>query len=668
MLRRILRSLARAHSRDIDGIELAASIQARVQAGDITAAETLLQERLRREPESPMLLHLLGLVRYSEQRHAEAGQLIERALAHAPDDPDFLGNLGEVRRAARQLDAAESALRRALTLSPSNARLWMNLAVVLGERGMRQAAIEAANEAVRLDPDDARARLQLAQLLHAKARAAEAIPHLRRALELVPGQPNARFQLHAACAMVCDWAGRETEMVEMLELWDGSTSESEFGEFHPFAAYIVPVSNALRLRLAQRYAARFMAEGHERAWADLRSSEGERLRLGYLSSDFHDHATLHLAAGLFPRHDRSRFEVFAYSFGPDDASEYRRRLVASVDHFADVRAETSEQTARRVRADGIQILVDLKGYTFDSRPQILGLRPAPLQVAYLGYPGTMGAGLIDYVLCDSVVAPPGSEAWFGERLALLPNSYQVNDCDREIPVETPTREACGLPPGAFVFCSFNSPYKIEPRIFSSWMRILGRSPGAVLWAMVRDAQAQANLRREAQSRAVDPARLIFADYVPAARHLARLVHADLFLDSFFVNGHTTASDALWMGVPVLTCPGDAFPARVAASLLAATGLAELVAGTLEEYEEIAVSLAADRARVAALKARLVRNRTALPLFDTPRFVRNLERAYELMWEARRTPGPLPAFSVLDCRRYPGCDGAGGAAGSPEAAC
>jgi protein O-GlcNAc transferase len=650
MLWRLVRSFARRGARGADRAEFAAGIQAKVAAGDAAAAEAELLDRLRRDSRQPMLLHLLGLVRYSERRYAEAAQLIERALEQAPDDPDFLGNLGEAQRAARSLDAAEATLRRALTLRPADPRLWVNLAIVLGERGMRQAAIDAVSRAVELEPDDVRARLILAQHLHTKARAAEAIQHLRRALELEPGLPGARFQLHAARAMLCDWAEREAEMIELLGLWDRAPDESAFGDFHPFAAYSVAVPNALRLRLARRYAARFRVP--DPPAPRPQASESGRLRVGYLSADFHDHATLHLAAGLFRRHDRRRFEVFAYSFGPDDGSDYRRRFVASVEHFADVRAETAEQTAGRIRADGIHILVDLKGFTFDSRPAILGCRPAPLQVAYLGYPGTMGEGLVDYVLSDAVVTPPGSEAGFGERFALLPHSYQVNDCDRALPGDAPARAECGLPPGAFVFCSFNSPYKIEPRIFSVWMRILSRVPQAVLWVMVRDEAAQANLRREAQARGVDSGRLVFAGYASQAEHLARHAHADLFLDTHFVNAHTTASDALWAGVPVLTCPGDAFPARVAASLLEAAGLPELVAGSLQEYEEIAVSLATDRARLAALKERLTRNRAALPLFDTPRLVENLERAYALMWEARGVTGGAPPFSVLDCRRFP----------------
>ncbi len=651
MLLRLIRSLARTRSGGAE-TDLAAQIQARVQRGDIAGAEATLRERLRRDPHDPEALHLLGLLRYSERRYAEAVQLIERATARAPENADYLGNLGEACRAAHRFEAAEAALRRAVTLSPGSARLWFNLAIVLGERGFRQSAIEAASEAVALDPDDAHARMTLAQLLQTKARAAEAIPHLRRALELEPGLPAARFQLHAAQAMVCDWERREPEMVELLELWDRAPGESGFDNFQPFAAYSVPVTNALRRRLAQRYAGRFLAAEPREALPKLPTNDTGRLRVGYLSADFHDHPTLHLAAGLFPRHDRRRVEVFAYSFGQDDGSEYRRRLAGAVEHFVEVRGETVPQTAQRIRADGIQILVDLKGFTFDARPGILALRPAPVQVAYLGYPGTMGEGLVDYVLTDRVVTPPGSEAWFGERFALLPHSYQANDCDRAIAASAPPREACGLPPEAFVLCSFNSPYKIEPRIFSVWMRILSRAPDAVLWVMARDELAQANLRREAQARGVDPSRLVFAGYVPQPQHLTRHAHADLFLDTYFVNAHTTASDALWAGVPVLTCPGDAFPARVAASLLEAVGLPELVAGSLEEYEEIAVSLAADRPRQAALKERLARNRAALPLFDTARLVRNLERAYALMWEARCATGGAPAFSVLDCRRFP----------------
>lgn len=655
MLLRLIRGLTRPREPRVADEDLGAAVHARVQQGDVAGAEAMLSERLRYAAGDSAALHLLGLLRYSERRYTEAARLIEQALAREPDQPEVLGNLGEVLRAGGRLEPAATALQRAVALSPAAPRLWLNLAIVFAERGQRADAIEAVGRALDLDADSVPARMMMAQLLQTKGRASEAVPHLCRALELEPELLGAQFQLLAAQAMVCDWTQREEAMEALLEHWDRASDEVGFEEFQPFAGYGVPLSNDLRRRLAQRYAGRFLRPASERCDdAPIPVVDGARLRVGYLSADFHDHPTMHLAAGLFPRHDRSRFEVFAYSYGPDDGSAYRTKLVESVEHFVDVRGETPEQIARRIRADRIQVLVDLKGFTFESRPAILAQHPAPVQAAYLGYPGTMGEGLVDYVLSDRVVTPPGSEAWFGEHLVLLPNSYQVNDCERSRGDGALKRADCGLPPEAIVFCSFNSPYKIEPRVFSVWMRILRRVPGAVLWVMVRDALARANLRREAQARGVDAARLVFAGYVPQAEHLARHAHVDLFLDTHFVNAHTTASDALWCGVPVITYAGDAFPARVAASLLSAAGLPELVANSFEEYEQTAVSLALDRPRLAALKERLTRTRNTLALFDTERTVRNLERAYALMWETRRASDEGPAaFSVLDVRDFAG---------------
>jgi predicted O-linked N-acetylglucosamine transferase (SPINDLY family) len=355
---------------------------------------------------------------------------------------------------------------------------------------------------------------------------------------------------------------------------------------------------------------------------------------------------MHLAAGLFEQHDRGRFEVFAYSLGEDDGSDYRRRVVSAVEHFTDVRECSPLEIGQRIRADGVQVLVDMKGFTLLARPEVLALRPAPVQVAFLGYPGTMGSGLADYIVTDRVVTPPGSECFFGEAFALLPGSYQVND-RQPVAAKRPARAALGLPESALVLCCFNVPYKIEPGIFAVWMRILAALPNAVLWLLAKPESAAEALRREAAARGIDPRRLVFAHFAPKPEHLARLGCADLFLDTRYVNAHTGASDALWAGVPVVTCAGDSFPARVAASLLHACGLSDLVVDTLERYEALVIELGTEQARLAQLRERLTHARTHCALYDTARYTRNLERAFETMWQIARDGGAARAFSVLE---------------------
>jgi predicted O-linked N-acetylglucosamine transferase (SPINDLY family) len=417
----------------------------------------------------------------------------------------------------------------------------------------------------------------------------------------------------------------------------------------PFGALTLPLS-ATELRSVAAGHAR-QAERRARALCPharpARSAPGERparLKIGYASADFHDHATAHLMAGLFAAHDRSRFEIRLYSYGRADASEWRQRLVAGSDAFVDIAGLGLCEAASRVRDDGVDVLVDLKGFTRDGRPELFALRPAPVQVNYLGYPGTMGAPWYDAFVTDAVCSPPGSEAQFAERLVYLPGSYQVNDRDQAIAETAPSRAECGLPESAFVYCCFNQTYKIEPAVFDVWMRILERVPGSVLWLFRSHAEAEANLRREAERRGVDPYRLVFAGKLPKAEHLARHRHADLFLDTLRVNAHTTASDALWAGVPVLTCPGEAFQSRVAASLLHAVGLAELAVPDLAAYEETAIRLGQGGSggegggELAEVKARLAANRLSCALFDTERTARNLERAYDALWAARAGGG------------------------------
>ncbi|MET0552428.1 MAG: hypothetical protein ABW221_05290, partial [Vicinamibacteria bacterium] len=367
----------------------------------------------------------------------------------------------------------------------------------------------------------------------------------------------------------------------------------------------------------------------------------ERLRVGYLSCDFRNNAVGHLTRGLFRAHDRTRVETFAYSYGPDDGSIYRRTVEADAEHFVDVSALSHADAARRIHGDGIDVLVDLVGGAGNGRPEILALRPAPVQAHFLGYPASVGATLVDWFVADRVTVPDGAERFFDEAVVRLPGAYQLNDDRQEIAAAAPTRAECGLPEDAFVFACFNANYKIEPEVFGDWMRVLDRVPGSVLWLLETAPASVANLRREAAARGIAPARLVFAAMTDKPRHLARHRLAQLFLDTPLCNAHTTASDALWAGLPVLTCPGEAFASRVAASLLAAAGLSELVARDRAEYVDTAVRLAGDAPALQALTARLRADPARLPLFDTARTVRALERAYAAMW-ARHLRGEPPA--------------------------
>jgi len=352
-----------------------------------------------------------------------------------------------------------------------------------------------------------------------------------------------------------------------------------------------------------------------------------------------------LIAGVFEHHDRTRFETIALSFGSERESSMRKRLEGAFERFLDVERASEADIARHVRELEIDIAIDLMGYTRGGRPGILALRPAPLQVNYLGYPGTLGADCIDYLIADSVVIPDEQRAFYTEKIVYLPDSYQCNDSQRRIADAVPSRNEAGLPETSFVFCCFNYNYKIMPEIFDIWMRLLSSVEGSVLWLLEDHPAATANLRREAEARGISASRLVFAKRVPLDQHLARLKHADLLLDTLPYGAHTTASDALWVGVPVLTCLGASFAGRVAASLLSSVGMPELITHSLEDYEKCARHLAVNRSAVLALREKLARNRTSVPLFDTARVTRNLETAYSLMWERQQRGEPPVTFSV-----------------------
>ena len=423
-----------------------------------------------------------------------------------------------------------------------------------------------------------------------------------------------------------DWEGIEGEFRDV----EARINRGEKGAV-PFQILAMSSSPALQRRAAEIHVGdKFPARSS--AGAIARRARRDRIRIGYFSADYHNHATTYLMAELLERHDRSRFEILGFSFGMNTADEMGRRVSTAMDRFLDVRLLPDREVAQLSRELEVDIAVDLKGFTHESRTGIFAARAAGIQVSYLGYPGTMGADYIDYLIADPTLIPEASRQYYSEKIVYLPDSYQVNDSQRLISAKPCARADEGLPDGAFVYCCFNNAYKISPAVFDVWMRVLGRVEGSVLWLLEENPWVAGNLRKEAARRGIAPERLVFAKPLPLAEHLARQRLADLFLDTLPYNAHTTASDALWAGLPVLTRMGETFASRVAASLLRAIDLPELVTATEAEFEELAVALARDPERYRALRQRLKENRLRAPLFDIRAFTSHLEAAYSAMHE------------------------------------
>jgi len=485
----------------------------------------------------------------------------------------------------------------------------------------------------------------LGQTLAQSGDYAGAVAALARAIEIDPGYVEAEARLLAARQQGCDWDGLDASRAALIaHVRDRIATGRDCGIEPHFALTLVDDPEfhkdvaASRARKVERETAALGARTH----FEHPRATPSRLRIGYVSSHFGDAPTAHLMAGLLEKHDRARFGVFGYALGADDGSAYRRRIEAACDRFAELRHLTTEEAARRIQADGVHVLIDLRGYAQGGRPAIFALRPSPVQAQLVGFAGTMAAPFIDYLIADAFVAPESTAARFTEALVTMPGSYLPTD-DRQAIAPAPSRAECGLPEGATVYCCFNTNYKIEPVIFSAWMEILRAVPDSVLWLIRSNPTAERNLRRAAEAEGIAAKRLIFAERWAKPRHLARHAHADLFLDSHFVNAHTTAVDALWAGLPVLTWPGESFVARVGASAVAASGLDELIAADRRSYVAMAVALGRDRAALASLKRRLAECRSSAKLFDTAGYARRLEWAFAEMWRrfaAGLPPGPI----------------------------
>jgi predicted O-linked N-acetylglucosamine transferase (SPINDLY family) len=520
-----------------------------------------------------------------------------------PEDAQTFNNLGFALNALKQYEAALDAFQTAARRQPDLALAWVNQACTLEYMGRHEDALKACEEALRLDPD---------------------YPHL-------PGR------LGHARLYVCDWSHATADRERVVR----ATREGK-AACDPFRIISFSDEASDQQQLARKWLQSSTKPVDPIKWPPLPAiKHSGRIRVGYLSADFHHHATTLLMAQMLELHDKSRFEVIAISFGPPKEDPMRARLRKAFDSFHDVMTMDDDEAAQYVRGLGLDIAVDLKGHTLDNRIGLFQRRVAPVQVSYLGFPGTLGAPFMDYILADHMLIPDGLKLYYDEKIIRVPGTYQANDASRSMKLPMPSRSSLGLPDGAFVFCSFNNNYKITPELFDVWMRLLQRVPGSVLWLLEDSEASSRNLVREANAREIDASRLVFAPRVSWEEHLARQQAADLFLDTLPCNAHTTASDALRVGLPVLTCSGTSFASRVAASLLHAQGLDELITDNLNGYEKQAIELAEDANLMAALRARAKAAIESGSLFDTNSLVKNIEKAYEaILAQAWRGEAPV----------------------------
>ena len=615
-------------------------------AGNLAGAVKYLEQALVLDPDSLSCRHDLAGLYHDLGRLAEAETCYRQVIQRRPHAAEAHNNLGTVLHDLGRTGEAETCYRQALALDPGSAEAHNNLGNLLQDTGQMAAAADHYRRAIAIDPDFAQAHNNLGMAFQETGQAASALVHYRQALSLKPDYAEACAHLVHMLQRACDWGGLPEAEKHLDALTQRALATGGPVAEQPFVSLVRGVGPARQHAIAASWARRAarLAAGARIPFAhDRHAPKDGPLTIGYLSANFRNHPMAHLMASLFEFHDRSRFRVHGYAFGQDDASEVRRRIAAGCDRFVNIDALGYAEAARRIYDDGVDILVDLMGHTKGNRMAICALRPAPVQVRYLGLAGTTGADYFDYLICDAVVVPETLAGHYSEKPIHMPHCYQVNDHGQPIDDRVWTRPEAGLPGQGTVFCCFNHAYKIDPVIFDAWMEILTRVPEGVLWLLSTTDLAESNLRARAESRGIGPGRLVFAPKLPKPQHLARLGLADLALDTRLVSGAATTSDALWAGVPVVTLMGDQFAANMSASILSAMGLGELVTSGIGAFIALAAGLAENPRKLARVRETLARNRTAGPLFDTRRFAGNLEDGYRQIWDryrCRKAPVPV----------------------------
>ena len=656
------------------------------QSGQFELAESAYREVLISNPRNAQALYYLGILASQIGNKLAAVELIGKAIEIDPSKGIYYYNLGEALQVLGKLGEAVVAYRLALQRDPSDAEAQNNLGRALQTLGNLDEAIVCYRRTLELRPNDVEALNNLGGLLQTRGDFAAAIGYYETAIQLRPdyvevycnlgsalkanGQPDAarkcfvqalRVQPKSIEALnglivqqqeLCCWQDLESMSRQVIQLVETASEQGIRHQLTPLSFLSLPTVttpaqqlNFTRDFFANRFGNITQLDSKERL-GPLRNS-ARRIRVGYLSGDLQTHPVGLSICELLESHDRARFEVFAYSFGIDDHSITRQRIVHACNQFVDLGQESFGDSAKRINRDGIDILVDLMGYTYNARTEILALRPAPIQIQYLGFPGTMGAPCVDYLIADDFVVPMDQSNNYSEQIIRLPHCFFPKDSKRSVSGLTTARSEHGLLENAIVLCSFNSSNKITPTMFGVWMRILRVVPDSILWIYVQNDQAAFNLQKEAVSLGVDSNRLVFARRLPNLNdHLARYCLVDLFLDTFPYNAHSTAADALWMGCPVLTLAGQTFASRVAGSLLREVEFEELVTNSLEEYESKGIALARDASMLTKLRTQLERSRSKFQLTRNQQYARLIERAFEIVWD-RHLVGQKPAPVVVE---------------------
>lgn len=611
------------------------------EMGRLDEANANYDQAISLQPNNAVVYYNRGNCLKSLNRLDEALTSYDHALALQPDNFEAQINRGVVLLDQKRWNEALTGFDYALIVKPDSSYAHGNRGIALQNLNRLEEALTSYAQSLAINPDNAEANNSQGHLLHKLNRNVEAMMHYARAMALKPAMPYVPGLWYLSKMHCCDWKNLKEDCARIV-----SAVERDEDVTDPLAFLVIPHTSSLQQRCARLYSRHNYPVSDFPLWHGEHYAH-ERIKVGYFSADFRDHPVSHLLAHLIECHDRSKFEIIGFSLGPPTQDVWRQRLEKAFDRFFDVSVQPDREIAALARELEIDIAIDLNGHTQYSRTGVFAFRPAPVQVNYLGFPGTLGSDIMDYLIADPILIPPEQKQYYDEKIAYLPHTYMVNDPTKPISDQSFSRAELGLPDDAFVFCSFNNYYKITPDLFDVWMRLLKEIEDSVLWLSTGNPAALKNLCAEAENRGISSGRLVFAPRMSnLADHLARHRQADLFLDTFSYNAHTTASDALWAGLPVLTCMGDTFPSRVAASLLNAVGLPELITHSHDEYESRALELAIQKNQLAGIRQKLAGNRTTQPLFDTGRFARHIEKAYTKMYERVQTGLP-PDYIFID---------------------